>query len=101
TPISVRLLQGTYNHSLCVCPQDACRRIRTPASLTNKIIMKKNPASKSGFFNPRLLFAFALCSVGVLLALLGLGVYPGASAFAQGPKQNQSSIGVQVGASYH
>jgi uncharacterized repeat protein (TIGR01451 family) len=32
--------------------------------------MKKNPASEFGLFNPRVLFAFALCSVGVLLAML-------------------------------
>ena len=36
--------------------------------------------------------AFVLCSAGVL-ALLGLGLYPGASAWAQGPKQNQKDVG--------
>src|SRR2546422_9236332 len=33
--------------------------------------MKKNPASQSGLFNPRVLLAFTLCSVGVGLAILG------------------------------
>jgi hypothetical protein len=33
--------------------------------------MRKNPRSQSGLFNPRVLFAFALCSIGVLLAMLG------------------------------
>jgi uncharacterized repeat protein (TIGR01451 family) len=32
--------------------------------------MKKNPASKSGFLNPRIFVAFALCSVGAFLAML-------------------------------
>src|SRR5438045_1200119 len=31
--------------------------------------MKKKPASKSAFFNPRVLIGFAFCSIGVLLAL--------------------------------
>src|SRR5438876_659673 len=32
--------------------------------------MQKKSASQSGLFNPRVLLAFALCSVGVLLAML-------------------------------
>jgi uncharacterized repeat protein (TIGR01451 family) len=32
--------------------------------------MRKNPTSEFGLFNPRVLLAFALCSVGVLLAML-------------------------------
>ena len=32
--------------------------------------MKKNPASKSGVFNPRVFLALLLCSGGVLLAML-------------------------------
>jgi uncharacterized repeat protein (TIGR01451 family) len=32
--------------------------------------MKKNPTFQFGLFNPRVLFAFAFCSVGVLLAML-------------------------------
>ena len=31
--------------------------------------MKKNPASKSGFFNPRIFLAFFLCSIGISLAM--------------------------------
>jgi hypothetical protein len=34
--------------------------------------MQTNPASQSGIFNPRLLLAFTLCSVGVMLAMLSL-----------------------------
>jgi hypothetical protein len=33
--------------------------------------MKKNPASQSGVFNPRVFLALLLCSGGVLLAMLG------------------------------
>src|SRR5437773_10982466 len=32
--------------------------------------MKKNPSSQSGLFNPRAFVAFALCSAGVLLAMV-------------------------------
>src|SRR5439155_1154444 len=38
--------------------------------------MKKNPASQSGIFNPRILAAFALASVGVLLAMLSFAANP-------------------------
>jgi len=38
--------------------------------------MKKNPASKSGIFNPRVLLAFSLCSVGVFLALFSFASMP-------------------------
>ena len=51
--------------------------------------MKKKSTSKSAFFNLRVLLAFVLGSVGVFLALLGFGIYPGSSAWAQGLKQNQ------------
>jgi Carboxypeptidase regulatory-like domain len=34
--------------------------------------MKKNPASKSGFFNPRVFLAFILCSGGALLGMFSL-----------------------------
>jgi len=36
--------------------------------------MKRNPTSKSGLFNPRILFSFSLCSVGVLLAMFSFAV---------------------------
>src|SRR5947209_8402265 len=36
----------------------------------------KTPASQSGFFNPRVLLALALCSVGALLAMLSFAATP-------------------------
>ena len=33
--------------------------------------MKKQSASRSAFFNPRVLIGFALCSIGLLLAVVG------------------------------
>ena len=54
--------------------------------------MKKKRPSRSGFFNPRILLSIAFCSIGVLLALLAFGLYPGATALAQGPQQNQSGV---------
>jgi hypothetical protein len=38
--------------------------------------MRKNPGFQSGLINPRVLFAFALCSVGVLLAMLSFAANP-------------------------
>ena len=38
--------------------------------------MQKNAASQSGIFNPRVLLAFTLCSVGALLAMFSLGATP-------------------------
>jgi len=38
--------------------------------------MKKNPPSQSGFFNLRVLIAFSLCSVGVLLAMVSFAATP-------------------------
>jgi hypothetical protein len=38
--------------------------------------MRKNPASESGVFNPRLVFAFSLCAAGTLLALVTFAVTP-------------------------
>jgi len=55
--------------------------------------MKKKSSSKSAFFNPRFLIGFIFCLAGVFLALLGFGLYPGGSALAQGPKQNQTGSG--------
>ncbi|MDT5070397.1 MAG: hypothetical protein QOK02_6552, partial [Mycobacterium sp.] len=34
--------------------------------------MQKKRAAQSGFFNPRILVAFALCSAGAFLAMLSL-----------------------------
>jgi len=38
--------------------------------------MQKNAASQSGIFNPRVLLAFTLCSVGALLAMFSLAATP-------------------------
>jgi serine protease AprX len=55
--------------------------------------MKKKRSSRSGFFNPRFLFGFALCSIGVFLALIGFGMSSGTTALAQNAKPNQGSGG--------
>ena len=51
--------------------------------------MKKNSSPRDAFFNPRVLLGFVLGSVGVALALIGFGLYPGASLLAQKPGQPQ------------
>ncbi len=61
--------------------------------------MKKTSASQSAFFNPRVLLGFVLCSLGLLLALLGFSVYSSSPALAQAA--NQAGSDVIVGASYH
>ena len=38
--------------------------------------MQKNPAPESGFFNQRILVAFALGSLGVLLGVLSFAATP-------------------------
>src|SRR5439155_17682518 len=63
-------------------------------SIPDKINMKKQPASKSAFFNPRLLIGLAFCSIGLLLALLAFALYPGGHALAQGERQDQSNAAV-------
>jgi hypothetical protein len=52
--------------------------------------MKQKSASQSAFFNPRVLIAL-LCLAGAFLVLLAFQAFPGASALAQGPQQNQSA----------
>jgi hypothetical protein len=42
--------------------------------------MKKNSASQSAFFNPRVVLAFALCSCGVLLGMFSLAATPPAES---------------------
>src|SRR5450432_138407 len=54
--------------------------------------MKKKGPFRSGFFHPRILLSLAFCAIGVLLALLAFALYPGATALAQGPQQNQSGV---------
>ena len=39
---------------------------------TTTILMKMGPITKSGIFNPRVLLAFSLCSVGILLTVASL-----------------------------
>jgi hypothetical protein len=67
--------------------------------------MKKNPASQSGLFNPRVLIAFSLCSVGVLLAMFSFAATPssgtltinsGPISYTAGPffQSNQSPLGL-------
>ena len=51
--------------------------------------MKKKPASRSAFFNLRVLIASVLCLFGVFVALIGFGLYPGAPLVAQ-PSQQQT-----------
>src|ERR1043166_8668724 len=62
--------------------------------------MKTKSASKSAFFNPRILLSFVLCSIAILLALVGLGLFSGGSLSAQAPNARQQSRGPTVGASY-
>jgi serine protease AprX len=53
--------------------------------------MKKTRSFRSGFFSPRILLGFVLCFVGVLLALVGFGIFSGASALAQNARPDQGS----------
>ena len=52
--------------------------------------MKKKSASKSAFFNPRVLIGLAFCVIGLVLALLAFALYPGGNVLAKGSQQNQS-----------
>ncbi|MEP7014506.1 MAG: hypothetical protein ABI925_03620, partial [Verrucomicrobiota bacterium] len=47
--------------------------------------MKKEPASKSAFFTPRVVISLAFCAIGVLVSLLAFSLYPGGYAFARVP----------------
>src|ERR1043166_7368074 len=51
--------------------------------------MKKKPASRSAFFNPRVLFGFGVVSMGFFVALFAFA-RPGAPV--KSPAQNQSEI---------
>src|SRR5436190_3580822 len=59
--------------------------------------MKKNPLLRFAFINPRLSLALFLISIGVLLTLLGSGVFAAAGE-QQAPQENS---GIQFGQSYH
>src|SRR5204863_8127048 len=54
--------------------------------------MKKKPAAKSAFFNPRVLIGLAFCSIALLLTLLAFSLYPGGNALAQRPGQDQAGV---------
>jgi hypothetical protein len=47
--------------------------------------MKKQPASKSAFFTPRVVISLAFCAIGVLVSLLAFSLYPGGYALAGVP----------------
>lgn len=47
--------------------------------------MKKELASKSAFFTPRVVISLAFCAMCVLVALLAFSLYPAGSAFAKNP----------------
>src|ERR1043166_3939111 len=53
-----------------------CNAANPTDAILGKIIMQKNSTSKSGLFNPRVLLAFSLCSVGTLLAFLSFASTP-------------------------
>src|SRR2546422_9506816 len=62
--------------------------------------MQKNPSSKSGFFNPRVILALVLCSVGASLAILGTASpTPSSKTAAQGSSQPVVSMSVAHGVS--
>ena len=60
--------------------------------------MKKTTASQSAFFNPRMVLGFVLCSLSILLGLLGFTVNSISSALAAVPDQGDNQP--IVGASY-
>ena len=53
--------------------------------------MKKKPASKSAFFNPRVLIGFSFCLLGLVLALLA--AYPNGNAFARQDHLQSTAVG--------
>lgn len=54
--------------------------------------MRKRSSSQSGIFNPRLLLAFALCSVGTLLAMLSLAATPPSGMTSLETKASAQSV---------
>lgn len=57
--------------------------------------MQQNPPSQSGFLNPRVLLAFALCSLGILLAMFGFAgtLSSGVKTKAALPVREPSALG--------
>jgi len=60
--------------------------------------VKKTTASQSAFFNQRIVLGFVLCSLSVLIGLLGFSINSTSSALAAAPDQGDSQP--IVGASY-
>ena len=56
--------------------------------------MKKKPASKSAFFNQRVLIGFSFCLLGLVLALMGFNAYPGGKAFARQEQPAQPAAAI-------
>src|SRR5712691_8640033 len=57
--------------------------------------MKKKSASRSAFFNPRLLFGLSIVLAGVFLALAGLGTFSAITASSAQAQQKHKIINVQ------
>ena len=55
--------------------------------------MKTRSSPQCAFSNPRILLGFALCSIGLLLALRGSGLF----AAAEEPQASQENSGIQFG----
>ncbi len=53
--------------------------------------MKKELASKSAFFTPRVVISLAFCAISVLVALLAFSLYSGGYAFAENPDASRQS----------
>jgi alpha-tubulin suppressor-like RCC1 family protein len=61
---------------------------RRGGTRTIKIMMQKNTNCQLGLFNPRVLIAFTLCSVGVLLATFSFATTPSSGATDLRPDDN-------------
>src|SRR5262245_21257653 len=59
-------------HTLTLFPHGKTANVQGSLAQLEVMAMKKSSFSRSAFFNPRVLICFALCSVGLLLALIGL-----------------------------
>ncbi|MEP6809764.1 MAG: hypothetical protein ABI992_05940, partial [Chthoniobacterales bacterium] len=70
--------------------------------------MKKNSTLKSAFFNVRTLIALSLCAIAAFIGMLGLGLFTGSSARAEGKaadkpqaESEKKPVGMVSGASYY
>src|SRR6266404_1491544 len=57
--------------------------------------MKKKSASRSAFFNPRVLFGLFIVLAGVFLALAGLGTFSAITASSAQAQQKHKIIDIQ------